>query len=158
MRPFNIRYAEWDEFDIENKIWKIPADKMKMKLTHIVPLTDSMIKIIKETEPFSRHRSKYLFPSPTDTKRTVSENTLGSGLKRMGYNGQMTVHGFRHTASTLLHENMHKHGVHSEAIEVQMAHVDGSMRGIYNHAKYLEERIRLMNWWSDFIDHLKENE
>jgi integrase len=157
VRPFNIRYAEWDEFDIENKIWKIPADKMKMKLTHIVPLTDSMIKIIKETEPFSRHRSKYLFPSPTDTKRTVSENTLGSGLKRMGYNGQMTVHGFRHTASTLLHENMHKHGVHSEAIEVQMAHVDGSMRGIYNHAKYLEERIRLMNWWSDFIDHLKEN-
>ncbi len=158
LRPFNIRYAEWDEFDMENKIWKIPAHKMKMKETHLVPLSDSMIKIIKETEPFSRHRSKYLFPSPTDTKRTVSENTLGAGLKRMGYRGQMTVHGFRHTASTLLHENMRKHGIHSEAIEVQMAHIDGSMRGTYNHAKYLEERIILMDWWSDFIDHLKESE
>lgn len=157
VRPFNIRYAEWNEFDIENKIWKIPADKMKMKLTHIVPLTDSMIQILKETEPFSRHRSKYVFPSPTDTKRTVSENTLGFALKRMGYNGQMTVHGFRHTASTILHENMHKHRVHSDAIEMQMAHSDGSVRGIYNHAHYMEERIKLMGWWSDFIDHLKNS-
>lgn len=157
VRPFNIRYAEWNEFDIENKIWKIPADKMKMKLTHIVPLTDSMIKIIKETEPFSRHRSKYVFPSPTNIQRTVSENTLGFALKRMGYNGQMTVHGFRHTASTILHENMHKHAVHSDAIEMQMAHSDGSVRGIYNHAQYMEERVKLMRWWSDFIDELKEN-
>lgn len=156
-RPFNIRYAEWNEFDIENKIWKIPAEKMKMKLTHIVPLTDSMIQILKETEPFSRHRSRYVFPSPTNTQRTVSENTLGFALKRMGYNGQMTLHGFRHTASTLLHENMHKHGVHSDAIEMQMAHNDGSVRGIYNHAQYMEERVKLMKWWSDFIDELKEN-
>lgn len=156
-RPFNIRYAEWNEFDIENKIWKIPAEKMKMKLTHIVPLTDSMIQILKETQPFSRHRSRYVFPSPTNTQRTVSENTLGFALKRMGYNGQMTLHGFRHTASTLLHENMHKHGVHSDAIEMQMAHNDGSVRGIYNHAQYMEERVKLMKWWSDFIDELKEN-
>lgn len=157
VRPFNIRYAEWNEFDIENKIWKIPAEKMKMKLTHIVPLTDSMIQILKETEPFSRHRSKYVFPSPTNTQRTVSENTLGFALKRMGYNGQMTVHGFRHTASTLLHENMPKHGIHSDAIEMQMAHSDGSVRGIYNHAQYKEERVKLMKWWSNFIDELKEN-
>ncbi len=153
LRPANIRMAEWNEIDIGNRVWVIPAEKMKMSRDHIVPLTEKVIKIIELNRD---NGSKYLFPSPWSSSKPISENTMNIALKRMGYNGLMTSHGFRHTASTLLHENISIHGVSSDAIEIQMAHIDGSVRGIYNKAIYLKERRILMDWWSDYIEKIKQ--
>ena len=156
VRPSNIRLAEWSEFDFESKLWTIPAEKMKMKKPHIVPLTDSMIEIIRYMEPISKGVSKYVFVSGQTNMKPLSDNTLNQALKRMGFD--ITSHGFRHTASTILHENMHIHGVSSDAIEAQMAHVvGGSVKRVYNKALYIKERRRLMQWWSDFLDDLKRD-
>lgn len=153
VRPANIRAATWDEFDEYHKTWIIPAAKMKMKRDHIVPLTDSMIKILDSVK---NNNSEFLFPSPQSTKRQLSENTLNVALKRLGFKDIMTSHGFRHTASTILHENIHRHGVQSDVIEMQLAHVEKSnVKGVYNKALYMEERVRLMQWWSDFLDDLR---
>jgi len=153
VRPSEIRGMLWSEIDFKKKIWFIPAERMKMKRDHIVPLTESMINIINVMKD---NGSDFVFPSPQTTVRQLSENTLNVGLKRLGYEGIMTSHGFRHTASTFLHENMHVHGVHSDAIEIQMAHVEkNNVKGVYNKAIYIEERIRLMKWWSDYLDALK---
>lgn len=153
VRPQNIRSAKWEEFDFEKKLWSIPGEKMKMDRDHIIPLTDKMIEIIKTVEG---NGSEYLFPSPYSRTRQLSENTLNMGLIRLGYKDRMTSHGFRHTASTLLNENAHKHGVSSDVIEIQMAHVEKNVvKGTYNKAIYIEERIRLMKWWSDYLDLLK---
>lgn len=153
LRPANIRGMLWDEVDLDKKMWVIPADKMKMNRDHIVPLTDSMIQIL---ESVNDGRSKYVFPSPQSPFRQLSENTLNVALKRLGFKDIMTSHGFRHTASTFLHENMHKHGISSEVIEMQLAHVEkNSIKGVYNKALYLEERVKLMQWWTDFLDAMK---
>lgn len=156
LKPSNIRNAEWKEFDFEKRIWIIPGHKMKLKKPHIVPLTSSMIEIIKFMEPISKDCSIYVFPSYKSYYIPLSENTINQALHRLGYKGLITGHGFRHTASTILHENMHIHGVHSDAIEMQMAHtIPNSVKQTYNKAQYLPERIRLMQWWSDYIDRLK---
>lgn len=153
VRPQNIRSAKWSEFDFKKKIWSIPGDKMKMDRDHLVPLTDSMINIIRTVEG---NGSEYLFPSPYSKSRQLSENTLNVALQRMGYKDIMTAHGFRHSASTFLNENAHKHGVSSDVIEIQMAHVEkNAVKGTYNKAIYIEERKRLMRWWSGYIDLLK---
>jgi len=153
MRPANIRMAEWNEIDIKNRVWVIPAKKMKMSRDHIVPLTDTVIEIIELNRD---NGSKYLFPSPWSSAKPISENTMNIALKRMGYDGVMTSHGFRHTASTILHENIHIHKISSDVIEIQMAHIDGSVRGVYNKAIYLAERENLMNWWSEYINKIKK--
>jgi len=99
--------------------------------------------------------SKYVFPSRISNAKTLSENTLNLGLKRMGFN--VTSHGFRHTASTILHENIHQHQIQSDVIEIQLAHTVGNqVQQTYNKAIHLEERIKLMNWWSDYLDNLKK--
>lgn len=154
VRPANIQFALWDEFDFKKKLWIIPKEKMKMKRDHIVPLTESMIKILNQVKD---NGSEFVFPSPISTKRQLSNNTLNMALKRMGFKDIMTAHGFRHTASTFLHENIHIHGVQSDAIEMQLAHVEkNNVKGIYNKALYMSERTRLMEWWSSFIDELKQ--
>jgi len=145
--------AEWNEIDIKNRVWVIPAKKMKMSRDHIVPLTDTVIEIIELNRD---NGSKYLFPSPWSSAKPISENTMNIALKRMGYDGVMTSHGFRHTASTILHENIHIHKISSDVIEIQMAHIDGSVRGVYNKAIYLAERENLMNWWSEYINKIKK--
>lgn len=156
VRPANIRFMLWDEIDFNKKLWTIPDSKMKIGRDHTVPLTDSMIEIINTTKG---NGSEYVFPSPQTTKRPLSENTLNVGLKRLGYKDTMTSHGFRHTASTFLHENMEIHGVHSDAIEMQMAHTVGNtVKGVYNKAQYIKERIRLMEWWSAYLDALKDSQ
>jgi len=152
VRPANIRMAEWCEFDFDAKTWTIPATKMKMDRDHIVPLTDKMISIINLNKD---NGSKYLFPSAWNMSKPLSENTLNVALKRLGYAGVMTSHGFRHSASTMLHEASHIHGVNSDVIEVQMAHIDGSVRGVYNKALYIKERVKLMEWWSDRVDEMR---
>jgi len=152
VRPANVRFAEWCEFDMDEKLWRIPAEKMKMDRDHIVPLTDSMIDIVEEMRGINE---RWVFPSPQSPFRNLSENTLNFALKRMGYAGKMTTHGFRHTASTLLNEHSHIHGFGRDIIEIQLAHAIGGVEGVYNKAVYLEKRRRLMAWWSEFIDGLK---
>lgn len=151
LRSNPLRHIEWKEIDFEEKMLYIPASKMKMDREHIVPLSKKVIALFKQIEPITRHKSIYVFPSPYSNSKPISEGTLTVALKRIGYKGRMTVHGFRHTASTFLHENMYVHNVHSDAIEMQMAHKPRGVKAIYNKAQYIEERKRLMEWWSDFL-------
>lgn len=155
LRPANIRYAEWSEIDFEKAIWRIPADKMKMDSPHIVPLSSQALQILKEIRQFNGSY-RYVFVSPVSKIKPLSENTLNMGLKRLGFGDRMVSHGFRHTASTILHENISMHGFHSEIIERQLAHAErNGVKAAYNHAEYLKERTELMQWWADFLDGLK---
>ena len=124
-----------------------------MKKDHLVPLTDSVIKTLI---PILNNGSKYLFPSPLSRTRPISNNTLNIAIKRIGFKDVQTMHGFRHSASSLLHENIHIHGVQSDVIEIQLAHVEkNAIKSTYNKAIYLSERTRLMQWWSDYLDDLR---
>ena len=155
VRPANIRAMLWSEIDFKKKTWTIPADKIKTDIDHVVPLTDTVISLIKTMED---NRSVYVFPSPYSKVRGLSENTLNVTLKRLGFDGIMTSHGFRHTASTMLHETIHIHKIPSDVIEMQMIHTEkNSVKGVYNKALYMSERIRLMQWWSDHLDSLQRN-
>lgn len=148
LRPYNVRYLEWDEVDMDNKVIVIPGEKMKMRKPHMVPLSDATIKILNEAKNF---KSKYVFAK---SSKPMSEMAMQEALKRRGYEHKQTVHGFRHTASTILNENISKHGVHSDAIEKQLAHVTGGIKGVYNKAEYIEERVKLMRWWSQYLEQL----
>ena len=153
LRPSNITGAKWKHIDFKNKVWKVPAEDRKKDKEHIVPLTDSMINIIKQVK---RSGSEYVFPSVYSKTRKMSDNTLNMALKRLGWANVQTAHGFRHTASTILNEHIGDHGVSSDIIEVQLAHIDkNTIKGTYNKAIYLKDRIKLMKWWGDFIDKLK---
>ena len=156
IRPFPLVAMEWSEIDFENKEWHIPAEKMKKKREHIVPLTDSMIKILKEIQPFTGNK-QYIFYSNRSKDKHITTDTLNRALKRLGYKDKMTTHGFRHFAATILNENANKIGISEKAIAAQLSHTDfkDTMNRVYNKAQYLEERKKLMQWWSDFIDALK---
>jgi len=155
VRPANIRFMEWSEIDFEKAVWRISANKMKMRTPHIVPLSRQAIEILKEIKKVNE-AYKYVFVSPVSTIKPLSENTLNMGLMRIGYKGVMVSHGFRHTASTILHEHISEHGFHSEVIERQMAHAErNGVKAAYNHAEYIKERTALMQWWADFLDQLK---
>ena len=155
VRPANIRFMEWSEIDFERAMWSIPAEKMKMKNAHIIPLSKQAVEILEKIKEYSGDY-QYVFISPISTKRALSENTLNMGLKRLGYKDKMVSHGFRHTASTLLHENIEKHGCNSLIIEAQLAHVErNSVKATYNKAEYLSQRKHLMQWWADYLDELK---
>jgi len=127
---------------------------MKMKRDHIVPLSSQAKEVLEEIHPLTGH-GRYVFPSILANGRPMSENTVNSALRRLGYaKGEMTGHGFRSMASTLLNEN----GWNRDAIERQLAHVEGnSVRAAYNYAEHLEERRRMMQWWADYLDTLKNN-
>lgn len=159
LRSSNIRMLEWKEIDFEKREIKIPAHKMKMKAPHIVPLTDRMIEILQQAYAISGHCSVYVFPSSISNIKIMSENTLNYALRRLGYGkDEIVYHGFRAMASTLLHEKISEHGIHSDAIERQLAHAERSgVKAAYNHAEYLKERKSLMQWWSDYLDELKDN-
>ena len=156
LRPANIRFAEWKEINFDDKIWRIPAEKMKLPKPHLIPLSKQMLVILKSIYNITGN-GKYIFPSPTTTLRPISENTMLNALRRLDYTKeQIVVHSFRGIASTLLHENIPSHKIHSDAIERQLAHTEGNaVKAAYNHAEYLEERIKLMQWWSDFLEKLK---
>jgi integrase len=153
VRPGELRQAEWADFDFDEKVWTIPADKMKMRRPHSVPLSRQALAIIEEIKPVSgRHR--YLFPCQGKRDRPMCENTLNLALQRLGYGGnRMTTHGFRSMASTLLNESGRWS---SDAIERQLAHVDSnSVRRIYSRGDYWDERVRMMQAWSDELDRLR---
>lgn len=135
--------AQWQEIDFDNRLWEIPEERMKKKRTHLVPMSDRAIEILKELKDYNGHR-KYIFASPNKPRSPMSNNAILQILKRMGYAGKMTGHGFRHLASTTLNEL----GFDSDVIERQLAHIDGSVRGVYNKAKYLDDRRQLMNEWA----------
>ena len=155
VRPGELRHAEWTEIDLENAEWKIPAYKMKMKRPHIVPLSKQSIAILMEIEPITGN-GLYAFPSLRSTARPMSNNTVNAALRRMGYaKDEMTGHGFRAMASTLLHEQ----GWPSDVIERQLAHTEGnSVKAAYNHAQHLPERRKMMQSWADYLDALKGGE
>jgi len=153
LRPGELRRAEWTEIDLDKAEWKIPEEKMKMSRPHIIPLSKQALKILHEIRPYTAHRSIYVFPSIRSDKRPMSDNTILAALRRMGYSKEeMTGHGFRAMASTLLHEN----GWGTHLIELQLAHVEkNSVKAAYNHALYLDDRIKMMQWWADELDKLK---
>jgi integrase len=152
VRPGEIRAAEWSEFDLTLGEWLIPARRTKMRRPHLVPLSAQAVAILREIHKLTGD-GRFVFPSERSKARSMSENTLRAALRALGYsNEQMTPHGFRHMASTLLHESRK---FRSEVIERQLAHADrNSIRAVYNAAEYLEERVLMMQWWADRLDSL----
>ncbi|MCU7796489.1 MAG: tyrosine-type recombinase/integrase [Candidatus Thiodiazotropha sp. (ex Myrtea spinifera)] len=152
VRPGELRHAEWAEIDLDKKEWRIPPEKMKMRTLHIVPLSTQALTVLNEIKPLTG-RGKYVFPGVRTNRRPMSENTVNAALRRMGYTKEeMTGHGFRSMASTLLNEQ----GWHRDAIERQLAHAErNSVRAAYNYAEHLPERIKMMQWWADYLDKLK---
>ena len=152
VRPGELRHAEWSEIDLERAEWKIPAEKMKMRITHIVPLATQAVDILREIEPLTG-RGRYVFPSLRTTQRPMSNNTVLAALRRMGYDkAEMSGHGFRAMASTLLHEQ----GWPSDAIERQLAHAErNSVRAAYNYAEFMPERKKMMQAWADYLCAIK---
>lgn len=151
-RSKSIRFARWDQIDWNAKLWRIPAEIMKMKDAHVVPLSRQTEELLQSICPLTGN-GDYIFPSLTDRARTISENTMLYALVRLGYRGRMTVHGFRTSASTLLNENGH----HPDVIEAALAHTRGDIRSIYNKAKYLPERRIMYQWWADHCDELRQH-
>jgi integrase len=140
--------ARWEEFDLDSARWDIPAERMKMKTPHIVPLSTQAVTLLRSLHTLTGH-SALLFPGERDHEKSMSNNTILGALDRMGYAGRMTGHGFRGIASTLLHERGWPH----EHIELQLAHQQRSqVSASYNHALYLQPRANMMQAWSDFLD------
>ncbi|MDX8127737.1 integrase arm-type DNA-binding domain-containing protein [Methylomonas sp. OY6] len=154
LRPGEVRKAEWSEIDLERAEWRIPAAKMKMREEHIIPLSRQALTIFEEIKPLTSN-SRFVFPSVRSNARPMSENTITGALRRLGYTGaEMTAHGFRGMASTRLNE---AHLFHPDAIERQLAHGEqNSVRAAYNRAQYLPERVKMLQWWADYLDSLKE--
>lgn len=153
VRPGELRHAEWSEFNFAAAEWRIPAEKMKMKTVHIVPLSRQALAVIEELRPLTGNY-RYLFPSGRTHSRAMSENAVLAALRRMGFaKEEMTGHGFRSMASTLLNEQ----GYNRDWIERQLAHIErNGVRAAYNYAEYLPERRRMMQEWADFLDGLRE--
>ncbi len=151
VRPGELRQAQWDEFNFETKEWRIPAHKMKMREQHIVPLSKQAIAILKDLEHMTG-RASYVFPSVRSRQRPMSNNTINAALRRLGFTkDEMTAHGFRSMACTLLNEQ----GWHRDAIERQLAHSErNSVRAAYNYAEHLPERREMMQAWADYLDEL----
>ncbi|MGE0373097.1 MAG: tyrosine-type recombinase/integrase [Gammaproteobacteria bacterium] len=159
VRPGELRHAMWSEFDLDEATWRIPAGRMKMRREHLVPLSRQAVAILRELEPFTRHhgaayeKADYLvFPSLRSRDRPMSENTLNGALRRMGFaQDEMTSHGFRAMASTLLHEQ----GWNSDAIERQLAHAPSDqVKAAYHRGEHLAERRRMLGAWADYLDSL----
>lgn len=144
--------ARWGEFDLEAAEWRIPAERMKMRIQHIVPLSAQAVEVLATLHAQRHGVSDLLFRGERDHEKPMSNNTILKALERMGYKGRMTGHGFRGIASTLLHEQGHRHDV----IELQLAHQErNSVSAAYNHATYLKERRVLMQAWADHLDELR---
>lgn len=148
VRPGELRAAEWAEFDLEAATWRIPEERMKRKLAHLVPLSTQAVALLKELKHVTGS-GKYLFPSVRSEKRPISENTLNQALKRSGFHGRHVAHGFRSLASTWLNENG---GFSPDVIEKQLAHESTDpVRAAYNRAEYLDQRREMMQVWADHV-------
>ncbi|MGK0371253.1 MAG: integrase, partial [Glaciecola sp.] len=148
VRPSEAAGAKWSEIDTKKKLWTIPAERMKKKRIHIVPLTDQTIALLEALKPYSGHRD-YIFPSDRDPKKPTNPQTANMAIKRMGYGGQLVAHGLRSIASTTLNEQ----GFDPDVIEAALAHTDSNeVRRAYNRSDYLDKRRVLMENWSKHIE------
>jgi integrase len=148
VRTSELIGATWSEFDLETARWNIPAERMKMRTPHVVPLARQALEVLDTLRELSG-TNEWLFPGDRDTTKPMSNNTILKALERMGYKGKMTGHGFRGLASTILHERGYGH----EHIELQLAHAPrNAVSAAYNHALYLEPRTRMMQDWADFLE------
>jgi integrase len=154
VRTSELIGAAWDEFDLEERRWVIPAPRTKMKTcAHIVPLTSQSIEALELLQIISG-TEKLVFPGEQDSKKPMSNMTILKALERMGYKGRMTGHGFRGVASTILHEQNYNH----EHIELQLGHLPRDpVSAAYNYARYLEPRARMMQEWADFLDRTRRS-
>lgn len=151
-RPGEIRTMKWADIDLEQARWTIPASIMKMRRPHHVPLSRQAVEIIRSMAATS-NGSEFVFPTFHSPKKPISENAVNQALRRMGYGGTMTAHGFRSTASSLLNESKLWH---PDAIERALAHEEeDAVRAAYNRTDYWDERVKMMQWWSDKLDALK---
>ncbi|WP_278393258.1 tyrosine-type recombinase/integrase [Sphingobium yanoikuyae] len=154
LRPGELRQAEWADIDFKEAIWFIPAERMKMRRPHRVPLSRQVIDMLQELHEHT-HWWKYLFPALGRPRKAMSENTVNQGLRRLGYTSDhMTAHGFRAMAATLLNE---RGEWNPDAIERQLAHVDtNQVRRAYARGEYWDERVQMMQSWSDYLDELRD--
>jgi integrase len=153
VRPGELRAAEWSEFDLDAALWSIPEEKMKMRRPHRVPLAPRAVAILLDLNTITG-RGRFLFPSVRSATRCMSENTINAALRRLGFRqDEMTAHGFRSAASSILNES----GLwNPDAIERQLAHVDNDgVRRAYARADFWDERVRMMNWWADKCEELR---
>ncbi|EBU6928251.1 integrase [Salmonella enterica subsp. enterica serovar Sandiego] len=150
VRTIELRASEWTEFDLDNDLWQIPKERMKMRRPHLVPLSRQVKSLLLELKSITGW-GKYVFPGRNDAHKPMSEASINQVIKRIGFAGKVTGHGFRHTMSTILHEK----GVNSAWIEAQLAHADrNTIRGTYNHAQYLDGRREMLQWYADYLDEL----
>ncbi|WP_285712724.1 tyrosine-type recombinase/integrase [Erythrobacter oryzae] len=154
VRPGELRHAEWSEFDFDGALWTIPASKTKMRKDHLVPLSRQSIAILEDLRTLTGPDG-YVFPSIRSRKRPMSDNTINAGLRRLGYStDEMTAHGFRAMASTLLNESGKWH---PDAIERALAHGDSDrIRAAYHRGAHWKERVAMAQWWSDHLDQLRK--
>jgi integrase len=153
VRPGELRAAQWSEFDLDAGVWSIPAERMKMRRAHVVPLPVQAVAALRALLPLTGSGA-LVFPSRDSKKRPISDNTWNAAIARLGYKGRQTGHGFRHLVSTALNER----GFNRDWIERQLSHGDDdSIRGIYNAAQYLEQRRAMMQQWADELDALRDN-
>ncbi|WP_323636983.1 tyrosine-type recombinase/integrase [Pectobacterium polaris] len=151
VRTGELRGALWSEIDTDKALWEISAERMKMRRPHIVPLSVQALEIIEKIRAMTGN-FPLLFPGRNDPSKTMSEASINQVFKRIGYTGRVTGHGFRHTMSTVLHEQ----GYNTAWIETQLAHVDkNAIRGTYNHAQYLDGRREMLQWYADYMDSLE---
>jgi len=147
-RPAEAATSRWADIDFEKKIWTIPAERMKKRRIHIIPLTEQALTLLEAIKPYSGHR-EYVFPADRDPRTHCNSQTANMALKRMGFEGRLVSHGMRSMASTILNE----HGWDPELIEVALAHVDkDEVRSAYNRADYIERRRPMMAWWSEHVE------
>ena len=155
VRPGELRGARWDELDFEKALWRIPAERMKMGSEHLVPLSRQALSVIEELAPITRQYD-LLFPSERKRHEPMSDNTMRKAMFTLGYDGntrgksRATPHGFRANASSILNEQ----GFNPDAIERQLSHMErNNVRAAYtHHARYLDERATMMQWWADYLD------
>jgi integrase len=154
VRTRELIEAKWEELDLENEIWRIPAERMKLSVEHLVPLPKQALALFNELKQF-RGESDYVFPGDRNPKRPMSNNTLlYGGIYRMGYRSRATIHGFRSLASSILNESGKWN---PDAIERQLAHSEkDQVRAAYNRANYLDQRKQMMQWYADYLDELKQ--
>ncbi|TXI33302.1 MAG: integrase, partial [Aquipseudomonas alcaligenes] len=149
VRPSELREARWDEFDRKAGLWSIPAERMKKRRAHLVPLSSQALEALEQLHTLTG-AYPLLFPGRSSRTKPRSNMAFNMALRRMGYAGRQTGHGFRHIASTTLRE----HGFAKEHVEAQLSHVEDGVAGVYNKAIYLEQRRSMMQWYADHLDTL----
>lgn len=153
VRTQELRFARWEDIDFEKRLWEIPPEVMKMKRPHIVPMSEQVVELFQLLKPITG-MYPLVFIGRNDRTKPISKESVNQVIELLGYKGRLTGHGFRHTMSTILHEQ----GFNSAWIELQLAHVDkNSIRGTYNHAQYLDGRREMIQWYADYLDSLTGN-